>query len=417
MLIIVHFYSEASLLSLYYFANYMNIPKEKDDKSTGHSSKGIPVLSEYAKSLDSRVKERYSQKISVIGVDPASKPAEQFSPECLPPVEVSDLLSYLVLETSFYTNKQFKAFKSLEAFNQMVSGFVTSVVGKVTAGKYVVRARVRHSQRMNDPLVNIWVISEKDGTILSAHCLGCKAGLAESCSHIASVLFYLEATTRIHGKLACTQVKCSWILPTYVNEVPYARAKDIDFSSAKELKEKLDQKTEELQQPQASNHTATSSSGTASAGASAPQRMQRALAPSKEEIDQLYAKLNDCKIKAVALSLVDPFADQFIDQSRSVPVVSELFHTDNLSLSYSELLAKCIQVQLNISAEQIKLVEETTRAHSKGTGFFKHRSILELHSRFLIPLNAVRLQKLVVVRVRTRTRRRELNAHTFITNY
>ena len=63
----------------------MNIPKEKDDKSTGHSSKGIPVLSEYAKSLDSRVKERYSQKISVIGVDPASILAEQFSPECLPP--------------------------------------------------------------------------------------------------------------------------------------------------------------------------------------------------------------------------------------------------------------------------------------------------------------------------------------------
>ena len=102
--------------------------------------------------------------------------------------------------------------------------------------------------------------------------------------------------------------------------------------------------------------------------------MQRALAPSKEQMDQLYAKLNQCKIKAVALSLIDPFAEQFIDQSRSVPVVSELFHTDNLSLGYSELLAKCIQVQLNISAEQIKLVEGTTRAQSKGTGFFKHRA-------------------------------------------
>ena len=60
------------------------------------------------------------------------------------------LLSYLVLETSFYTKKQFKAFKSLEAFNQMVSGFVTSVVGKVIAAKYVVRASVRHSQLIND---------------------------------------------------------------------------------------------------------------------------------------------------------------------------------------------------------------------------------------------------------------------------
>lgn len=122
MLIIAHFYSEASLLSLYYFANYVNIPKEKkNDKSTGHSTKDILVLSEYAKSSESWVKERYSQKISVIGVDPESILAEHFSPEYLCPVEVSDLLSYLVLETSFYTkgNKQFKAFKSLEAFNQM----------------------------------------------------------------------------------------------------------------------------------------------------------------------------------------------------------------------------------------------------------------------------------------------------------
>jgi len=122
---------------------------------------------------------------------------------------------------------------------------------------------------MNDPLVNIWVISENDGTILSAHCLGCKAGLAESCSYIASVLFYLEATTRIHGKLACIQVKCSWSLLTYVNQVPDTRAKDIDFSSANKLKEKFNQEIEDLQQPQASNPAAANSSGTASAGASA----------------------------------------------------------------------------------------------------------------------------------------------------
>jgi len=51
--------------------------------------------------------------------------------------------------------------------------------------------------------------------------------------------------------------------------------------------------------------------------------MQRASAHSKEEMDQLYTKLNQCNIKAVALSLIDPFADQFIDKSRSVPTVLE----------------------------------------------------------------------------------------------
>ena len=53
-------------------------------------SKAIPVLSDNVKGLRTRVKERYLAKISVIGVDPASIPKEQFNGECLPPIEVSE---------------------------------------------------------------------------------------------------------------------------------------------------------------------------------------------------------------------------------------------------------------------------------------------------------------------------------------
>ena len=195
-------------------------------------SRKIPVLSEYAASLESHIKPRYLRKISTVGVDPANIPCDQFSPECLPPIKQSDLFSYLVLQTSFYTNDQFKNFKSLEVYNQVVSGFVASVKDNMISGKYVVVAKVCHSQRMNDPLVNKWIIADTDGTILSSHCLGCKAGLAESCSHIASAMIYIKCWARVNGKMACTQVKCTWLLPTYVNEVSYARVKDVDFSSA-----------------------------------------------------------------------------------------------------------------------------------------------------------------------------------------
>lgn len=135
----------------------------------------ILVLSSYAKGLENHIKEQYLKKISVVGVDPAALPSEQLSPECLPPIAVSDLLLYLVLETSYYTNKQFKAFKSLQAHNQMVSGFVASVNSKEIMSKFVVVAKVRHLQSMRDPLVNIRIITKKDGTIVSAHCLDCKA--------------------------------------------------------------------------------------------------------------------------------------------------------------------------------------------------------------------------------------------------
>jgi hypothetical protein len=74
----------------------------------------------------------------------------------------------------------------------MVSGFINSVQGKMISGKYVVLAKVRHSQRMNEPPIPIWIISSDDGIIILVHCIGRKAGLAESCSHVARVLFILK---------------------------------------------------------------------------------------------------------------------------------------------------------------------------------------------------------------------------------
>ena len=179
------------------------------------------------------------EKVAIIGIDPLLISEEKHDPECLPPVEAADLLSYLVLDTSYYTNMQFKASRSLHAYNEMVSGFISSVQEQIISNKYVVLGKVRHSQRMNDPPVLLWIITEKDGTILCAHCVGCMAGLGECCSHIASVLFYLEVWTRLNGKLACTQTKCTWILPTYVKEIYYAPVKNIDFTSSKKLKQNL----------------------------------------------------------------------------------------------------------------------------------------------------------------------------------
>ncbi|CAB3985099.1 Hypothetical predicted protein [Paramuricea clavata] len=60
------------------------------------------------------------KKKSLTGVDPMLIEGKYFQPDCLPPVESTDLLFYLVLETSYYTKQQFKAFRSLEAYNQMV---------------------------------------------------------------------------------------------------------------------------------------------------------------------------------------------------------------------------------------------------------------------------------------------------------
>ena len=82
-------------------------------------------------------------------------------PEFLPPIEATDLLCYLVMDTSFYTKEQFKAFKSMEAYNEMVWGFITSVKGKIICDKFVVVGKMRYSQRMNEPPLPVWIITSK----------------------------------------------------------------------------------------------------------------------------------------------------------------------------------------------------------------------------------------------------------------
>ena len=118
--------------------NSMSEDKAGESKTVNFEEKDqedstlVPLLSEYSKKLESRVKRRYIEKKSVIGIDSATLWHAKLDPDCLPPIKATDLLSYLILDTSYYTAQQSKAFKSLEGYNQMVSGFITSVQGKLS---------------------------------------------------------------------------------------------------------------------------------------------------------------------------------------------------------------------------------------------------------------------------------------------
>ena len=72
-----------------------------------------------------------------------------------------------MLDTSYHSKDQFKAYRSLEAHNQLVSGFLNSFKGQEIGNKYIVSGKVRHSQRMNDPYVTLWIITEQNGSLRS----------------------------------------------------------------------------------------------------------------------------------------------------------------------------------------------------------------------------------------------------------
>ena len=100
-------------------------------------------LSLYAENLPPEAKARYLAKISIIdGIDPLSDGVFGEEVDVTPPVDACDLVSYLVLQTSFVTAKQFKARKGLEAYNQFVCGWVKEIKTRKVAGKYLTTSRV-----------------------------------------------------------------------------------------------------------------------------------------------------------------------------------------------------------------------------------------------------------------------------------
>lgn len=61
---------------------------------------------------------------------------------------------------------------------------------------------------LNEKPQSCWIILKVTGEVCYAHC-DCMAGLGEACSHIAAILFYLEALVRMQGTKTCTQENVS----------------------------------------------------------------------------------------------------------------------------------------------------------------------------------------------------------------
>ena len=151
-------------------------------------------------------------------------------------------------------------------------------------------------------------------------------------------------------------------LPIYVKHVEYEKVREINFTSARKMKNDLDAKIENL-----SNVSSPDNSAKGNVSKEIP-------VPSKPEMDTFYAKLSKSCGKPIALSLIPVYADSYILKSRGVPTISDLFDKKYLALSYPELLKACQEVDIEITKEQILQVERYTVAQAKGNSFFRHRA-------------------------------------------
>ena len=97
---------------------------------------------------------------------------------------------------------------------------------------------------------------EEDGDICCAHCT-CMAGLGETCTHVAVILFYLETLYRITIIKTPTECPCNWIMPTFLKSAEYHPIKNIDFKSPKGKKRKLDETIDNMKSPDQLDVTAS----------------------------------------------------------------------------------------------------------------------------------------------------------------
>ena len=209
-----------------------------------------------------------------------------------------------------------------------------------------------------------WIISETTGEICCAHCT-CMAGLGEVCTHVAAVLFFLETKVRINGTSTCTQQKCQWVVPTFQKSIPYLPVKEIDFTSAKVKKRKIDD--------------AANSSACASASPSSSLNVQSPVVkpPDANELKSLFKALGECDSKPAVLSLIPEYANRYIPKSRlsNFPKpLQSLFDPRYLAMDYNDLVSACESISICVTEEMMLAVEEATRNQSSTRLWYVYRA-------------------------------------------
>ncbi|GFR96771.1 YqaJ viral recombinase domain [Elysia marginata] len=92
-------------------------------------------------------------------------------------------------------------------------------------------AEVNHSQQLSNNPHSPWVLIDVEGRVLLAHC-DCMAGLCESCTHVAAVLFNVEGCHRLCEQVTVTGEPSYWSAPAFKSSAEPTRVKDIVLASA-----------------------------------------------------------------------------------------------------------------------------------------------------------------------------------------
>eukprot|EP00794_Sanderia_malayensis_P013402 gene13402-14777_t len=214
----------------------------------------------YKEGLEPAEKERYFKKIEKISMDPYDVTDLLPDWSFLPKITYPDIVNYLLFTPSPYTSEDLKSYKSLEAYNQMVSSPLTKTQQKsiIAMGDFGERRE--------------------------------------------------EAMDKLRDSKRVTQEKAYWLLPNCLKNMEYKECKDTDFISARTLKKKLDEKVGAVGE---TGHSGKRILSKKTIGATAPS-------PTPEEASNLLKSLDIGGARCGKFSLIDPYADGFIPNADKI---------------------------------------------------------------------------------------------------
>uniref|UniRef100_A0A669BC23 SWIM-type domain-containing protein n=2 Tax=Oreochromis niloticus TaxID=8128 RepID=A0A669BC23_ORENI len=214
--------------------------------------------------------------------------------------------------------------------------------------------QVLHSQRLNE--LRPWVIVSTTGKVEAAHCT-CMAGVAETCTHVAALLFKVEATVRIRGTKTVTDESAYWVLPGNTTKILPAAGHNIDFTSSAAQKKTLD---ENINGP--------------SVVKGRRSRPSKRKIPSStfEELSPVLDTLQKHS-KGVCLSGLEKYYTSHTVKSSTLPLsLACLQNTGAESLGLTELQLHCVKYEnaAKVTEEQAEAIEVRTRLQHKSPEWY-----------------------------------------------
>lgn len=270
-------------------------------------------------------------------------------------IRYPDLYHYLIYTASFKTKEEVKNYKSLEAYKYFIDGWVLETSWKLFGDVFLLLGKVKHSYALRETPLRPWVAIKKSGTVECGHCT-CMAGLAETCSHVAAILYWLETAVRVREETTCTSRPNSWLppsLPAACNTVPYITMEELGETAAK----RKDTHTSSSQYESWHEHVVKQT-------------------PTEQELEEFYHDLSKASgRKPAILSLISPYSSSFtVSSDQLPPLLQDLYEPDCLQLNYLQLLQRSKNVCTSVSDIQVRHLEEFTRGQARNEQWFRYRT-------------------------------------------